>query len=106
MWQGVKDWLDAGGVLPNHMALKADLCVPRYSFDTAGRMKLESKDAIKDRGMRSPDIADALCLTFAHPVPPPGMFRPRPVMQRSARVYDPHNFEPQEDRGRRAMYGA
>jgi hypothetical protein len=50
-----------GGVLPPPP--KADLCVPRYSFDTNNRMKLESKDDIKARGMRSPDIAEALALT-------------------------------------------
>ena len=48
MWQAVaKGITEDGGVLPNNSALKADLCVPRYSFDTNNRMKLESKDDIK-----------------------------------------------------------
>jgi hypothetical protein len=33
-------------------------------------MCLESKDAIKARGLRSTDIGDALALTFAHDVHP------------------------------------
>jgi hypothetical protein len=28
-------------------------------------MQLESKDQMRKRGLRSPDLADALCLTFA-----------------------------------------
>ena len=33
-------------------------------------MTLESKDKIKARGLRSPDLADALALTFSAPVAP------------------------------------
>ena len=41
-----------------------------YWFDAQGRKMLESKDEIKKRlqGGASPDIADALALTFAYPV--------------------------------------
>lgn len=70
MWDGIADWLRAGGCLPNHNDLKTDLCVPMYKFDAGNKMVLESKDKIKERGGRSPDIADALALTFAHPVFP------------------------------------
>ena len=38
---------------------------PTYSFDTYGRKKLESKKDMKKRGLRSPDAADAVALTFA-----------------------------------------
>lgn len=70
MWDMMAQWLKSGGTLPNHPELKSDLCVPTYDFDAAGRLRLESKDAIKERGLRSPDIADALALTFAAPVAP------------------------------------
>ena len=33
-------------------------------------MVLESKDQLKKRLLRSPDLSDALCLTFASPVAP------------------------------------
>ena len=53
---------------------------PLYWYDAAGRMVLEPKDKIKERLGASPDIADALALTFAAPValPEPGqeMFLP------------------------------
>ncbi|TDX30767.1 hypothetical protein DFO67_10422 [Modicisalibacter xianhensis] len=71
MWSDMADWLKAGGAIPNHQELKTDLCVPTFSYKNAqGKFALESKDSIKDRGMKSPDVADALALTFAFPVAP------------------------------------
>ena len=68
MWGEMQAWLQSGGALPASAELKADLCGVRYSFDAAGRMKLESKEELKARTGRSPDLADALALTFALPV--------------------------------------
>lgn len=68
MWGLMAKWIAAGGALPLSLELKSDLCVPTYGFDAGGRIKLEAKDDIKARGLRSPDLADALALTFAHPV--------------------------------------
>ena len=47
--------------------LAAELCTVRYSFDSSGRVTIESKDEMKKRMVppRSPDLADALCATFA-----------------------------------------
>jgi hypothetical protein len=63
----------AGGVIPNDPALKLDLCAPTYKFASSGKMALESKDDIKARGLPSPDLGDALALTFAYPVAPRGL---------------------------------
>ena len=68
MWDGIRIWLDDGGSLPPNVDLKTDLCVPTYKFDSSNRLQLESKDDIKKRGGRSPDLGDALALTFAFPV--------------------------------------
>ena len=68
MWGEMAQWLRDGGALPSNPALRADLCGIRYSFDPAGRMKLESKEDLKARSGKSPDLADALALTFAMPV--------------------------------------
>jgi hypothetical protein len=70
MWDKMAKWLRMGGCLPPVPEIKADLCAPTYSFDPSNRMCLESKDAIKARGLRSTDIGDALALTFAHDVHP------------------------------------
>jgi hypothetical protein len=72
MWAETRDWLRAGGVLPDDLGLKQELCAPTYTFDPRGRIKLESKDDILTRiPEMSPDKADALALTFASPVAAP-----------------------------------
>ena len=69
MWFEARDWLQAGGVLPDHRQLKSDLATPTYRFTTGQDVyALESKDDIKKRINRSPDYGDALALTFAFPV--------------------------------------
>ena len=68
MWIEMAAWLRSGGMIPNHETLKADLSAPTYLFDASGKMMLESKEKIKERLGRSPDLADALALTFAAPV--------------------------------------
>jgi hypothetical protein len=73
MWFAMRDWIMAGGSIPNDQALKLELATPIYWFDPAGKKALESKDDIKKRLLdaASPDIADALALTFAAPVHAP-----------------------------------
>jgi hypothetical protein len=63
----MRDWLHQGGGIPNDSGLKQELATPSFKYDTQGRRMLESKDEIKKRlqGGASPDMADALCLTFA-----------------------------------------
>ena len=70
MWWAMRDWLRAGGAIPDDMELKLELATPTYSYTSANRVQLESKDDIKKRlqGGASPDKADALALTFAMPV--------------------------------------
>ena len=70
MWWLMKQWIEEGGAIPNDVALKQELATPIYWYDNVGRRVLESKDQIKKRlqGAGSPDLADALALTFAHPV--------------------------------------
>lgn len=68
MWCELRDWLGAGGAIPNDVGLKQDLGAPTYSFDVQDRLVLEAKDDLKARGLPSPDLGDALALTFAFPV--------------------------------------
>ena len=37
----------------------------RYGIKSDGKIKVESKDEMKKRGLPSPDVADAFVLTFA-----------------------------------------
>jgi hypothetical protein len=70
MWHLMKAWLeDQPCRLPDEPQLIADLSAPAVVLpDSSGRRILEKKDHMKKRGVRSPDCADALALTFAEPV--------------------------------------
>jgi hypothetical protein len=68
MWGKLKEWLIAGGGIPDDGDLKADLAGPEYGFDIKQRIQLEKKTDMKKRGLASPDSADSLALTFAYPV--------------------------------------
>jgi len=65
LWLAVREWLESRTVsLPFDDQLRADLCAPRVSFLSDGRMQVESKQQLRARGFRSPDSGDALCNTF------------------------------------------
>lgn len=70
MWMRMRDWLedDLGADLPDDDSIHADLMSPGYRHDIRQNILLESKKDIKSRGLRSPDGADAIALTFASPV--------------------------------------
>lgn len=72
MWFRMRDWLmDKPVRMPKNMALAADLSAPQSKkHESTGRRQLESKKSMKERGVRSPDIGDALALTFAHSIAP------------------------------------
>lgn len=67
LWFKVKAFLEARDcALPKDDDLLAELVAAKYKFTSSGKMQLESKDQMRKRGLRSPDLADALCLTFAN----------------------------------------
>lgn len=71
MWGEVKEWLqNHPASIPDSDELQADLTQIRYSYDSNNALKMEKKEDMKKRGFRSPDMADALGLTFAHPAKP------------------------------------
>ena len=90
MWFGMADWLQQGGAIPNDTQLKQELATPVYWYDASGRRVLEPKEDIKKRlqGGGSPDMADALALTFAAPVAKRQAFQA--ARTRSRADYDPY----------------
>lgn len=69
MWGLTKEWLlSQPAQIPDSDELQADLTQIRYSYDSNNALKMEKKEDMKKRGFRSPDMADALGLTFAKPV--------------------------------------
>lgn len=67
MWFLMKKWLQEGGCI-NSETLAKELIAPEAHINRRGKHCLESKDDMKRRGIDSPNIADALALTFAFPV--------------------------------------
>ncbi len=71
MWADMAEWVKGKGSIPRNTELINDLSTPTYTYSNSkNRFELESKERIKARGMKSPDLADALALTFAFPVNP------------------------------------
>lgn len=74
MWGQVKAWLKEGGKIPDLPQLQTELTGPEAYVKTvgknAGRIILESKEDMKKRGLASPNMADALALTFSMDILP------------------------------------
>lgn len=66
LWMACRDWLRARACkLPPDAELRQELVSPTYKFTSNGKLQVEAKSEMKKRGLKSPDMADALCLTFA-----------------------------------------
>lgn len=64
VWAAMRDWLP-GGMIDQDDTLRDDLVGPEYEFTgREDKIKLESKDKMKKRGLASPNHADALAVTF------------------------------------------
>jgi phage terminase large subunit len=73
LWFKTKEWFEkrdvaltttvSGGSPEDDVVL--ELTTPRYMFTSSGKMVMESKNDMKKRGFPSPDLADAIVLTFA-----------------------------------------
>jgi hypothetical protein len=66
LWHDMREWLaqEMPVEIPDSDELLGDLTSLGYKFDSSGRLQIESKDELRKRGMKSPDCADALALTF------------------------------------------
>lgn len=67
MWKRMQQWLtsEIGGQIPDMDALATDLTAPRLKPLPNNDFLLESKQDMKKRRVRSPDLADSIALTFA-----------------------------------------
>lgn len=72
LWWLMREWLTSGpACFPEfdsngnkEVELKTDLTNLTYGHDARDRIQLERKEHMKERGLASPDTADALSLTF------------------------------------------
>lgn len=68
MWKLAKNWLKEGGAIPADPVLHTELISPETVPRVDGKIQIESKKDMKARGIPSPNRADSLILSFAHPV--------------------------------------
>lgn len=61
---GLKNWLEMGSAL-NPSPEWQDMLTIRYRKNPVGKLQIESKEDMRKRGLHSPDVTDALVLTFA-----------------------------------------
>lgn len=70
IWGDMRDWLE-GAQIPDEAEIETDLTGPDYGYHPSkGCLVLESKDDMKSRGVDSPDLGDALAMTFAVKIAP------------------------------------
>lgn len=67
MYAQAKEWLLLGS-LPDEDLLCDQLILPGYHINKAGKLLIESKQDLKDRGEKSPDDGDGFVLTFAQKI--------------------------------------
>lgn len=75
LWWKLREWFEEGacsisrGLMPHQrQALLKDIQDIRFKYSPTGKIRIESKDDMKKRLGFSPDIGDALCLTFTHKI--------------------------------------
>jgi len=71
LWWRVREWFEeracgiSAGIMPKAVQeLCADIQDIRFTYSPSGKITIESKKDMKERLGYSPDIGDALCLTF------------------------------------------
>lgn len=70
IWFAMAKWIREGGVLPNLPEIVGELTEPTYVYSPKGQIQVEPKKLVKERIGRSPDLADALAVTFGYPEQP------------------------------------
>lgn len=75
LWWRLREWFEEGAcsisraLLPHQkQALLKDIQDIRFKYSPSGKIKIESKKDMKTRLGYSPDVGDALCLTFTHKI--------------------------------------
>lgn len=65
VWGLMRDALKNGMAVPDLPDMEQDLCGIQYGFSGKEQIQLEAKADMKKRGLASPDLGDALAMTFA-----------------------------------------
>jgi hypothetical protein len=70
LWVNMRQALTYGIRLPDDEDIVRDLTGLEYSYNLKNDIMLEKKEDARKRGLASPDLGDALALTYAYPVYP------------------------------------
>ena len=90
MWFRLRELLRTADIsLPNNDLLIGELSAPKYTFDLAGRYRLETKDEMKRRGLASPNIADAVVYAFAYD----GKYKAKTLLEQSNERYKKNTYQ-------------
>lgn len=89
IWFAMAEWIKRGGALSNMPELVGELTTPTYTF-AGGKFQLEDKDQVKRRLGRSPDLADALALTFGMEELPGGLANAGGLVGKVLHDFDPY----------------
>jgi hypothetical protein len=65
IWWEMREWIKTVGQIPNDSDLIADLTAPKFSYTSKAQVKLESKEDLKKRLGRSPDLGDSLAIALS-----------------------------------------
>ncbi len=92
MYFALKDWFEDGECrIPDDDDIELDLLsMPPYKEDSSNRVLMEEKKIIKKKFGKSPDIADAMILTFAYPVRNPTV-----AFENDSRYHNPYTSSKQ-----------
>lgn len=71
IWGAMRDWLRTGSIpdirVDEDITLVDELTAPTYDHNKKEEIQLEGKKDMRRRGVKSPNVADALACTFAFP---------------------------------------
>ena len=62
-WWMMKEWIEEHGQLPDD-PMSTEIASINYLEDAKGRILMESKDMLRRQGKKSPDLGDAISMTF------------------------------------------
>ena len=94
VWYKMREWLKSGGAIPDDSDLRDDLVGPEFQY-TAGssKIQLERKQDMAKRGLASPDLADALAVTFGAEVQAKRMNAAGPGIQNLRSAWKPTDMK-------------
>jgi Ni2+-binding GTPase involved in maturation of urease and hydrogenase len=85
LWGEMRHWVNNGADIPLIDELRSQLIGMTYGYTAKMQIALTTKKDIKKQGLKSPDIGDAIALTFADAVYGSASFKSRPRKIRKSR---------------------